>query len=161
MPLFLILVGVPLIEIALFVQIGGWLGLWPTLGVVVLTAALGTVLMRAQGLEALQRLQTALARGTDPTGPLADGAAVLIAGLLLLTPGFFTDSVGFALLVPGFRRRLVGWIGARVVAGTTGARAPFGPTGGPSDGPIEADYEVLPPDRDARAKDNRDSPWKG
>ena len=97
--LFLIFVAVPIIEIALFIQVGGWLGTFPTLGVVVLTAALGTYLVRTQGLAELARVQGALQNFNDSTEPLAHGAMILVSGVLLLTPGFFTDAVGFALLM--------------------------------------------------------------
>ncbi len=112
--LFLIFVAVPIVEIALFIQVGGWLGLWPTLGIVVLTALLGTFLVRAQGLSALRQLQSKLTEFQDPTEALAHGAMILASGLLLLTPGFFTDAVGFSLLIPPVRLALFHWIKARV-----------------------------------------------
>lgn len=96
-------VAVPIIEIALFIQVGGMIGTWPTLGIVVLTAILGTWLVRAQGRMALGNLQRSFSELDDPTEPLAHGAMVLISGVLLLTPGFFTDALGFALLVPSVR----------------------------------------------------------
>ena len=101
--LFAVFVAVPIIEIALFIQVGGWLGLWPTLAIVIATAALGTFLVKRQGLAEIRRLQGSLDRLSDPTRPLAHGAMILAAGLLLLTPGFFTDAMGFLLLVPGVR----------------------------------------------------------
>jgi UPF0716 protein FxsA len=157
MPLFLIFVAVPMTEIALFILVGGWIGLWPTLGLVVLSALVGTVLMRAQGMAALERLQRALAQGRDPTGPLADGAALLIAGLLLLTPGFFTDTVGIALMLPGPRRRIIRWIGRQLVArGTVVFRT------GHESGPIDADYEIVTaetPDTATRKPDGPPSGW--
>ncbi|WP_425044901.1 FxsA family protein [Primorskyibacter sp. S87] len=103
MYLFLAFLLVPIIEIALFIQVGGLIGLWPTLGVVVLTAVLGTTLMRTQGRMAMGQVQNAFNRLDDPTEPLAHGAMILVAGVLLLTPGFFTDAVGFALLMPPIR----------------------------------------------------------
>jgi len=112
--LLLVFVAVPMIEIALFIQIGGTIGLWPTLGIVVLTAVVGTTLMRIQGLTALGRLRSRLAAGQDPVGPIADGALILVAGMLLLTPGFFTDTVGLLLLVPAVRAALIREIAARV-----------------------------------------------
>jgi UPF0716 protein FxsA len=114
--LFAAFVAVPILEIALFIQVGGWLGLWPTLLIVVATAALGTVLVRRQGLEQVRRVQRAFDRLSDPTEPLAHGAMILVAGVLLLTPGFFTDAVGFALLVPGVRRAALAWAKRRVSA---------------------------------------------
>ncbi|AHM03462.1 FxsA protein [Roseibacterium elongatum DSM 19469] len=101
--LFLLFLAVPLIEIALFIQVGGWIGLWPTLGIVVITAIAGTMLVRSQGAQTMHRLRRSFDELRDPTEPLAHGAMILFSGALLLTPGFFTDAVGFALLVPGFR----------------------------------------------------------
>lgn len=101
--LFFLFLSVPLIEIALFIQVGGLIGLWPTLAIVVLTALAGTILVRSQGAQTMQRLRNSFDELRDPTEPLAHGAMILFSGALLLTPGFFTDAVGFALLVPGFR----------------------------------------------------------
>ena len=95
--------AVPIIEIALFIQVGGLIGLWPTLAIVVLTAILGTWLVRSQGAQALKDVRRSFSDMNDPTEPLAHGAMILIAGVLLLTPGFFTDAVGFALLTPPIR----------------------------------------------------------
>jgi UPF0716 protein FxsA len=112
--LFLAFLSVPLIEIALFIQIGGLIGLWPTLGIVVLTAILGTYLVRAQGILAMNQLRSSFSELHDPTEPLAHGAMILFSGALLLTPGFFTDAVGFLLLVPAFRHAAYTWLRARV-----------------------------------------------
>ena len=101
--LFLLFVAVPLIEIALFIQVGGLIGLFPTLAIVVITAIVGTWLVRSQGAQALNNLRTSFNDLNDPTEPLAHGAMILFSGALLLTPGFFTDAVGFALLVPAVR----------------------------------------------------------
>ncbi len=103
MYLFLAFLLVPILEIALFIQVGGLIGLWPTIAIVVLTAVLGTTLVRTQGRMALGQLQQSFATLDDPTEPLAHGAMILLSGALLLTPGFFTDAVGFALLIPGVR----------------------------------------------------------
>ncbi len=105
--LFLAFVGVPILEIALFIQIGGAIGLGWTLALVVLTALAGTVLLRAQGLATLGRARTSLDRGALPVREVFDGACLLIGGALLLTPGFFTDSVGFLLLLPPVRGLLL------------------------------------------------------
>jgi len=104
MPLFLAFLLVPLIEIGLFIQVGGLIGLWPTLGIVVLTALVGTALVRSQGALAMGQIRRSFSELDDPSEPLAHGAMILFSGALLLTPGFFTDAVGFALLVPGVRR---------------------------------------------------------
>ena len=112
--LFLAFIAVPLIEIALFIQVGGAIGLGWTLAIVVLTALIGTSLMRAQGAVAMSQIKSSLSEVRDPTEPLVNGAMILFAGALLLTPGFFTDAVGFALLVPGIRRAAFQAIRSRV-----------------------------------------------
>lgn len=112
--LFLAFLLVPIIEIALFIQVGGLIGLWPTLGIVVLTAIAGTMLVRGQGLATLAQLQASLAEGRDPTGHIAHGAFILVAGVLLLTPGFFTDATGFLLLLPPVRAALIRYGAARM-----------------------------------------------
>ncbi|MEQ9692782.1 FxsA family protein [Shimia sp. SDUM112013] len=112
--LFLAFVGIPLIEIALFIQVGGAIGLWPTLGVVIITAMLGTFLVRNQGALALGNLQRSFSELDDPTEPLAHGAMILVAGALLLTPGFFTDAVGFSLLMPPVRVAVFNYIRKRI-----------------------------------------------
>jgi UPF0716 protein FxsA len=112
--LFVPFVLVPLIEIALFIQVGGWIGLWPTLGVVVVTAIIGTMLVRRQGVRAIAELRGSINALRDPTEPLAHGAMILFAGALLLTPGFFTDACGFALLVAPVRAAVYRWVRARV-----------------------------------------------
>ncbi|MCC1492445.1 FxsA family protein [Cognatishimia sp. F0-27] len=112
--LFIAFLMVPLIEIALFIQIGGLIGLWPTLAIVVATAILGTWLVRAQGRLAMNDLRRSFSTLDDPSEPLAHGAMILISGALLLTPGFFTDAVGFALLAPPVRRAVFRYVAARV-----------------------------------------------
>lgn len=115
MRLFLLFLLVPLIEIALFIQVGGLIGLFPTLAIVILTAVAGTFLIRSQGVAVMTDLRTRMAELDDPTEPLAHGAMVLFAGALLLTPGFFTDAVGLSLMIPGVRSRLFHFVKQRVV----------------------------------------------
>ena len=99
-------IAVPLIEIGLFIQVGGLIGLWPTLLIVFATAIAGTTMLRHQGLGALARLQESLDKGEAPIEPVFDGFCLLAAGLLLLTPGFFTDTIGFLLFIPPLRAGL-------------------------------------------------------
>ena len=162
MYLFLVLVGVPILEIALFIQVGGLIGLWPTILLVILTAILGASMLRAQGVAALRQLQTEIDRGGDPSPLIVHGAMLLFAGALLLTPGFFTDAVGFTLLVPKAREAIIAWAKPRVMSrvvtfGTARAggasragRGPGGPMGGErgraGDQPIDADYRVVEDD---------------
>ncbi|MFV2034615.1 MAG: FxsA family protein [Halocynthiibacter sp.] len=149
--LFLIFLAVPLIEIGLFIQVVGAIGLWPTLATVVLTAAFGTWLVRAQGLRALTELRGSFSELRDPTEPLAHGAMILFAGALLLTPGFFTDSVGFLLLVPPIRTAVFRYLRQRVTmrqfsAEARGGQRPDNPH--PYDaGVIDAEYEDVTPEK--------------
>lgn len=112
--LFLAFLIIPLLEIALFISVGDIIGLWPTLAVVILTAIIGTVLVRNQGLAALTHMRNTLERLDDPTEPLAHGAMILVSGALLVTPGFFTDALGFALLTPPVRRGLLSLLRKKV-----------------------------------------------
>lgn len=104
--IFLAFVLVPIAEIGLFIEVGGILGLWPTLGIVVLTAVLGTALLRAQGLAAFSRAQASMAEGRLPVEEVVHGFCLVIAGALLLTPGFLTDTIGFLLFIPPVRLAL-------------------------------------------------------
>lgn len=101
--LLLLFLSVPLIELMLFLTIGDAIGIWPTVAIVILTAVLGAALTRAQGLRTLRRYQQALAEGRLPHAEVIDGLTILVAGALLLTPGFLTDTIGFLLLAPPFR----------------------------------------------------------
>ncbi|MGR3983697.1 MAG: FxsA family protein [Gammaproteobacteria bacterium] len=104
---FLLFLLVPLVEVYFLIEIGGRIGAFPTIALVVLTAALGAMLVRAQGFSTYLRVQRQLALGESPAQMLLEGLALFVAGALLLTPGFFTDAVGFALLTPPLRRRII------------------------------------------------------
>lgn len=139
MPLLVVFIVVPLIEIGLFIKVGGWIGLWPTLAIVLLTAIVGTTLMRWQGLSTLSRLQDNVKFGQDPTDAMAHGALILVAGMLLLTPGFFTDAVGLSLLIPQVRAAAISRA-ARTLKGKMTVMA-AGPNGPVYDDVIDADFE--------------------
>lgn len=134
-------IGVPILEIAVFIQVGGYLGLGPTLGLVVLTAVLGAWQLRAQGLATLLRARRQIDRGALPARELFDGACLLVAGALLLTPGFVTDAAGFLLFVPPvrdfLRGRLARFIATRVETRIVVDGEAVPPGGGPI---IDADY---------------------
>jgi UPF0716 protein FxsA len=138
--LLLAFIAVPLIEIALFIQVGGVIGLWPTLAIVILTALAGTALLRRQGFQEVNRLRAALGGDGDPSEPLVHGAMILFAGALLLTPGFFTDAVGFALLLPPVRAWLFAHIRRRIVVHDMNRPRPRPDI-------IEGEYEAVEPDR--------------
>ena len=93
----------PVIELALLVQIGSQIGVTPTIAIVLATGAAGAWLARSQGLRALLRLQEAIRSAYFPGDEIFDGVLILAGGLLLLTPGFLTDLFGFSVLIPGSR----------------------------------------------------------
>jgi UPF0716 protein FxsA len=164
--LFLAFIGVPLLEIAVFIQVGGIVGLGWTLALVVLTAVIGTALLRAQGMATMNRARASLERGEMPMREVFDGACLLVGGALLLTPGFVTDTVGFLLLLPPVRTLLLDRLKqsghfrvhtSGMGAGMGGAMGPDGfdvPPREPRDdgrGPvIDGEYEDVGPPRPTR-----------
>jgi len=141
MPLLLILfIGVPLAEIAVFIQVGEEIGLWPTLAAIVVTALVGSALLRYQGLATLAKAQSQLQRDEFPAGALLDGVCLVFAGALLLTPGFITDTVGFLLFVPGVRQAIGRFLLKNV---TVRMRTAHGRAGGYPGGPtvVDGEYE--------------------
>ncbi len=142
MPLVLLFLAIPLIEIALFIKVGGLIGLWPTLAIVVVTAILGAFLVKAQGLRAMNDLRGSISRLDDPTRPLAHGAMILFAGALLLTPGFFTDALGFLLLIPAVRS----WVMRKVAAKVQVRSFTYGSTTPPDD-VLDGEYRDVSPDQ--------------
>ncbi len=166
--LLLLFTAVPFLEIALMIKVGQAFGFWPTLALIIASATLGTYVLYEQGFQVLARATEAMGRGRAPVAPVIDGLFILAAGLLLIVPGFMTDVLGLALLVPRIRRG-VAKRGIRAVlrsaemrgfifrAGTTSAgpgraagtgHQPFGearqpgPRPPPGDGPI-IEGEVL------------------
>ena len=101
--ILLAMIGVPIMEIAVFIEVGGRIGLWPTIFIVIATAVIGTSLLRHQGLATLIRAQESLQKGDFPVHEVFDGFCLLVAGALLLTPGFVTDGVGLLLFAPPVR----------------------------------------------------------
>ena len=128
--LFLLFIFVPLAEIGVFIRVGGAIGLFPTLALCVMTAIVGTLCIRFQGFKLINQARAQLEAGEAPVFEVVSGACLVLAGLMLLTPGFVTDSVGFILLLPPVRRLifdrfLAGRMskGARTQAGGRPARA--------------------------------------
>lgn len=143
LPLLLLFIVAPLAELYVLIQIGGEIGALPTILLSILTAIIGTYLVRAQGFAVLRRIQEVLARDEIPALEVLDGALLLVAGLLLLVPGFLTDAIGFALLVPPLRQFVIN----RYVQ-VLPSRPPTSDEAGPS-GPrvIEGDYQREKDDR--------------
>ncbi len=105
--LLLLFLLVPIIEIYLLIEVGSIIGAFPTIFLVVFTAVVGAALLRWQGFTTFQRVREAMARGEVPAIEMMEGVVLLICGALLLTPGFFTDAVGFLCLIPAVRRRFI------------------------------------------------------
>ncbi|WP_339614754.1 FxsA family protein [uncultured Gilvimarinus sp.] len=118
MPIFFILfIVVPLLEIGLFIQVGSRIGAMPTVALVVLTAVFGVLLLRWQGLATLMRARSRMQQGQMPAREMVEGIMLAFAGAMLLTPGFFTDTLGFVLLIPACRHALFNALGKRIVVG--------------------------------------------
>jgi len=107
--LFILFIAIPLLEIYLLIEVGGIIGAFPTVFMVVFTAVLGAWLLRIQGFSTLNRVRRTLANGGIPALEILEGAVLLVSGALLLTPGFFTDTIGFICLAPTFRRGVIRW----------------------------------------------------
>ena len=120
--LFILFLVVPLVEIYFLVQVGEVIGAFPTVLLVVGTAALGVFLLRLQGLATLARFQGSLQQGELPATTLLEGLMLFIAGALLLTPGFVTDGFGFLLLIPPLRQALARAMMTRGVIHAAGGR---------------------------------------
>jgi len=172
--LFFFFIAIPLIEIALFIQVGGYIGVPATIGIVLGTALLGASLLRVQGIQTWQRAEEAMRRGEPPVAEMFDGVFLFAAALLMITPGFFTDCIGITLLIPPLRRRLGRYVAQRIIASgqfqvypggmNPGGMNPGSPQGGPAargPGPvIEGEAEELN-DEDAPSRPDRPgSPWR-
>lgn len=104
--LFVLFIIIPIIEISVIIQVGELLGMWPTVGLVILSAWLGAKYVRQQGLATLQSVQTKMAQGEMPSDDIVTGLMLLVAGVLLVTPGFVTDIFGLSLLIPQVRQTI-------------------------------------------------------
>lgn len=143
MRLFWLFVAIPIIEIALFIQVGGLIGLWPTLALVVVGSILGIAVIRGQSANTLVQIQRSMAEMRDPSRFMAHGMLTMIAGFLLILPGFLTDTIGLLLLIRPLREAMMRKMSQRVKM-THGQphrrpeahRPPYG------DGIIDGDYIV-------------------
>jgi UPF0716 protein FxsA len=150
--LFALFLGIPLIEVYLFIVVGGAIGAGWTIALCIATAAVGAWLVRLQGLATVNRARQALAENRFPADAALDGICLVVAGFCLMTPGFFTDAVGFLLLIPPFRRFLQKFVLRHVdIVQTGGVRR--------RDGTIEGDYEVVD-EPVGTIGNNPDSRWR-
>ncbi|MDP2120258.1 MAG: FxsA family protein [Hoeflea sp.] len=157
---FLLLI-VPMAEIAVFVVIGGQIGVWATLGMVLLTAIIGTLLLRWQGIGLFNRINQEMRANRIPGRDLVHGVMILIAGVLLLTPGFVTDTLGFLLFVPAVRDFLWRSVKDRIVVTTmaSGFEAGTRASGMAADGGMGPDGVVDLDQDEFRRHTDASSPW--
>jgi len=137
--------AVPLIEIALFVTAGGWIGLWPVLALVVGTGLAGVMVIRLQGLHAMEGLRQTAQMRRNPLGQIAENALLVLAGFLLILPGFLTDTLGLMLLIPPVRQLVIRSVAARARARAHGS-GQFG--GARRSGPDVIDGEFFEVEQD-------------
>jgi UPF0716 protein FxsA len=149
---FLFLI-IPVSEITLFVLVGGQIGVLATIGLVILTAAAGSILLRWQGMKALARIQIELAANRVPSKELVQGVMILLAGLLLMTPGFLTDMLGLLLFIPPVRDAVWRFLSARVNVQTFGGGFAQRGAGRAEPGVVDLDEDEYQREGDP------DSPW--
>lgn len=97
---FILFIIIPIIEITLLINVGQLIGVWYTVGLVLLSAFIGVNMLRYQGLSTLARAQQKMSQGEMPQQEMIEGLVLAVGGALLITPGFFTDVIGFCCLIP-------------------------------------------------------------
>lgn len=115
-----VLIGIPVLEIFVFAEVGGVIGGWTTVGLTLLTAALGALMFRIQGVAVLTRAQETIRQEQSPLAEIVDGVGLLLAAALLFLPGFVTDAAGFFLFIPPLRIIVIGYL-FRGIAGSGGS----------------------------------------
>ncbi|MEI6894854.1 MAG: FxsA family protein [Colwellia sp.] len=123
--LFILFIIIPVIEITVIMQVGALIGVWPTVAIVILSAWLGAKYVRQQGLATLQSVQTKMAQGEMPSGEIVTGLMLLVAGVLLVTPGFVTDIFGLFLLIPKVRLAIAKYVQKHIKVNQVGAVGSF------------------------------------
>jgi UPF0716 protein FxsA len=169
----------PIVEMYLLIEVGGYIGAWPTIALVMITAVIGVTLLRIQGLSTLTRGVSRLQGGELPAREMVEGLLLAVAGALLLTPGFVTDGIGFVLLTPPLRAAIAERVLSRVqvmdatagIYGNPGRPGPgMGPgPGGPHrpapsqqspgrSGALEGEFERLDEDPSEQPAEQKDRP---
>lgn len=156
-----LLLAIPIVEIAAFILIGGQIGIGWTLLMILVTAIIGTIMLRIQGLQLITHIRSEIDAGKVPARALGDGAMLLVAGILLLTPGFVTDGIGFLLFVPPVRSAIWAFLAKRITVQAGGTQFSFdenayqSPPRDHQAGPVVD----LDPDEYEAGSPNPDSPW--
>ncbi len=150
--LVVLFLALPLLEIVVLIKVGQAIGLWPTLGLLFLAAFLGMFIIRQQGVSMVGRMFDTMSQGRFAVSSIVDSYAKIAAGCLLIVPGFITDALGIALLVPPLRSLMLG----AMLPGFAGQRRAVDPNAAPADRPqtarpvvIEGTYQRLDDDRDS------------
>jgi UPF0716 protein FxsA len=151
--LFVLFLALPLLEIVVLIEVGQAIGLWPTLGLLFLAAFLGMFIIRQQGLSMVGRMFDTMSQGSFAVSSIVDSYAKIAAGCLLIMPGFITDALGIALLVPPLRNLMLG----TMLPGVAGRRRAVDPAAAPANRSetarpivIEGTYQRLDDDRDSK-----------
>lgn len=149
----LLILALPLLEIAGFVVVGSEIGVLATIGLILLSGIVGSILLRVQGFGVMTRIRTEMDAGRDPSKELANGAMIVLAGILLLIPGFLTDILGILLFLPPVRALAWRFLGKRVrfTTGFSGFARRGGPAGGKT---IDLDAD------DFSRQPDPNSPWR-
>lgn len=157
MPILALFILLPLVEIGLFVTVGAWLTLWPTLLLVAASSLLGVSVLRRQGMVTAVEVSTALNSMRDPARPLADGALTMLAGVLLVVPGFLTSAIGLLLLVPLIRHAAITYLGRHFRGTTVVMRGASGPSDRRADNQIiDGEFHEIEP---GKRPTHRPSGW--
>ena len=151
--LFVLFLALPLLEIVVLIKVGQSIGLWPTLGLLFLAAFLGMFIIRQQGLSMVGRMFDNMSQGSFAVTSIVDSYAKIAAGCLLIVPGFITDVLGIALLVPPLRNLMLG----AMLPGVAGRHRAVDPAAAPANRSetarpivIEGTYQRLDDDRDSK-----------
>ena len=151
---------IPVVEIYLLIQVGGIIGAFPTIILVVFTAVMGAWLLRIQGFSTIERVKKTLAAGGIPAFELLEGLILLIAGVFLLPPGFFTDTIGFLCLMPALRRLFLVWVSGRFMMAGSGQAAneqnfARGNSSDPRTSPFTSSRKRVPPGASANRPEDK------
>ena len=112
--LFLAFTTIPLVEIYLLIHIGSVFGVFTSIALVFFTGLLGAYLARIQGIKTLFKIQESIKEGRMPSGELLEALLIVAAGIVLITPGFLTDTIGFLLLLPNIREIVKSWVQSKI-----------------------------------------------
>jgi len=160
MVFLLLLLAIPAAEIFLFIEVGGHIGAWLTVGLIFATAIVGGMILRFQGLKTLANARREIEAQRVPVKELAEGAALALSAMLLLTPGFATDALGIVLLFPPVRHALIAFVVARFMA-RHGSMAGFGARAKNTDNTIDGEFEVIDDSDDSTGADKSSGDARG